>query len=168
MEERHSSWAVRPFSASANGGARAWQAPGQRGGRCLQATVFLLWGPGSPGGRDPRLESSWIGHQPTPRAWGCPFPPGWHGGTAALAALSAWHGPSMPLMDYCRPHVPDEEAGNTAPASESGWTRVRPPAAWLTHTLPAACSSQGLSGSTRVHGEAQVSQPRSTGRHPSL
>lgn len=74
--------------------------------------------------------------------------------------------PGVPLMDYCNPHVPDEEAGNTAPASESGWTRVRPPAAWLTPVLTAACSSRGPSGSTHAHGEARVSRPRSTGRRP--
>lgn len=167
-EQRHSSWAVRPFSASANGGARAWQAPGQRGGRCLRAAVLLLWGPGSRTGEIRDWRAAGPVTTPTPRAWGCPVPPGRQGGTAALAALGAWHGPSVPLTDYCSPHVPDEEAGNTAPASESGWARVRLPAAWLTPAVPTACSSQGPLGSTCAHGEARVSRPRGTGWHPSL
>ena len=87
MELRCSSWAVRPLSALADRGDHARQVQGQLGGRCLQATEFLLWGPGSLDGRDTRLESSWTGPPPPRLGAACSLLDG-RDGQPALMALS--------------------------------------------------------------------------------
>lgn len=117
-----------------------------------------LLGPGSPDRRDTRLDSA--GPVPPPWAWGCPLPPGRQGGTAGAGGTQRV---TRPLACFSRTiAVPTSQMRKpeTAPASRSGW--MRPPAAWPTPTLPAACSSQG---STRDQAEARASRPHGAGQH---
>jgi hypothetical protein len=67
----------------------------------------------------------WTAVGPVPRPPGLGLPvPSW---TAGRDSWCWWHSagdtvPGVLLTDDCSPHVTDEEAGDIAPASKSGWT----------------------------------------------